>query len=89
MLINGGYGQGRSTARRVLPYSERCPVIRFSGVGSQWPESRGESVRQFSTAGRVSGPNTSLHPFFYLQNVAIKAVKTDLPFISSFFIEYA
>ena len=23
---NGGYGQGRSTARRVLLYSERCPV---------------------------------------------------------------
>jgi hypothetical protein len=23
---NGGHGQGRSTARRVLLYSERCPV---------------------------------------------------------------
>jgi hypothetical protein len=23
---NGGYGQGRSTARQVLLYSERCPV---------------------------------------------------------------
>jgi hypothetical protein len=28
---NGGYGQGRSTARRVLLYSERCPV---SAAGS-------------------------------------------------------
>ena len=49
----------------------------------------GKSVSRFSTGGRISGPNTNLHPFFYLQNVAIKTVKTDLPSISSFFIEYA
>jgi hypothetical protein len=25
---NGGYSQGRPTARRVLLYSERCPITR-------------------------------------------------------------
>jgi hypothetical protein len=29
-----------------------------------------------------------LHPFFDLDNVPIKAVKTDLPFIVSVFVEY-
>jgi hypothetical protein len=29
-----------------------------------------------------------LYPFFDLHNVPIKAVKTDLPFIVSFFVEY-
>jgi hypothetical protein len=29
---NGGYSQGRPTARRVLLYSERCPVtLRLTG----------------------------------------------------------
>ena len=27
---NGGYSQGRPTARWVLLYSERCPVTRLS-----------------------------------------------------------
>ena len=36
----------------------------------------------------VSGPGASLYPFFDLHNVPIKAVKTDLPFIVSFFVEY-
>lgn len=36
----------------------------------------------------VSGPGASLYPFFDLHNVPIKAVKTDLPFIVSFFFEY-
>jgi len=36
----------------------------------------------------VSGSGTSLYPFFDLHNVPIKAVKTDLPFIVSFFLEY-
>jgi hypothetical protein len=26
---NGGHGQGKPIARRVLLYSERCPVIRL------------------------------------------------------------
>jgi hypothetical protein len=26
---NGGYSQGKPTARRVLLYSERCPVTAF------------------------------------------------------------
>ena len=43
---------------------------------------------KFSTKGMVSGPGASLYPFFDLHNVPIKAVKTDLPFIVSFFVEY-
>jgi hypothetical protein len=36
----------------------------------------------------VSGPAASLYPFFDLDNVPIKAVKTDLPFIVSVFVKY-
>ena len=43
---------------------------------------------KFSTKGMVSGPGASLYPLFDLHNVPIKAVKTDLPFIVSFFVEY-
>ncbi len=42
-----------------------------------------------STGGKDSEPDASLHSFFDLHNVAIKAVKTDLPFSFSFFVEYA
>ncbi len=49
----------------------------------------GESVSQFSAGGRVSEPDASLQPFFYSHNVAINAIKTDLPFIFSFSVEYA
>jgi len=48
-----------------------------------------ESVSQFSTGGKASGPDASLQPFFDLHNVAIKAVETYLPFIVSFIVDYA
>ena len=47
------------------------------------------SVTEFSTGGWVSEPDASLQPFFDLHNVAIKAVKTDLPFIVSFIVDDA
>jgi hypothetical protein len=56
--------------------------FRVASIGCQ-------SVSQFSTGGKVSGLDASLHPFFDLQNVAIKAVKTNLPSIVSFFVKYA
>ena len=40
---NGGYSQGRPTARRVLLYSERCAVrliVHFNAGGLQEEQSR-------------------------------------------------
>jgi hypothetical protein len=34
---NGGYSQGRPTARRILLYSERCPIFRVVHLGLHTP----------------------------------------------------
>jgi hypothetical protein len=71
-------------------YGALPDILSGYGVNQELAPAGGlerDSVRQFSTAG--SGFNAGLHPFFDFQNIAIKAVKTNLPYIVSFFVEYA
>jgi len=81
-------GLGNKFLESRLTGEVKWTVSVYRELGPMGRVERG-SVTEFSTGGWVSEPDASLQPFFDLHNVAIKAVKTDLPFIVSFIVDYA